>query len=75
MIERTFLRHPRTVGESYGQHLVHAAGFSLAMFVGAVACLVHALIPALCVSTGSAIITRLHDRMVRNRTRLSTSGN
>lgn len=67
MTKRLFMSHPASVGESYGEHFGHALSFAGAMLIGAIACLVHALIPALCERTGSAIITRLHDRMVVNR--------
>lgn len=64
-----FLAHPSSVGESYFEHLVAASGFSARMFYGAVVCLVHALLPFLFVTTGSRLITGLHDRMVSNRVR------
>ena len=41
------------------------------MFAGALACLVHALLPFFCVTTGSDCIRRLHDRMVVNRHNLT----
>ena len=63
--------HLDSVGESYFQHLCHAMSFSAVMLVGAVACLVHALVPFLFVRTGSNCIRRLHDRMVINRHRLT----
>lgn len=69
MFHRIFTSHPATVGESYGVHFVHALSFSTAMLAGAAACFVHALVPSLFERTGSRIITRLHDRMVVNRTR------
>ncbi len=62
-----FTDHPASVGESYGEHLVTAAGFGLRMIVAGGACLVHAVLPFLFVKTGSAQITVLHDRMVANR--------
>ena len=62
-----FTRHPASVGESYAQHMCHAGGFALAMLVGGLACLVHAVLPFLCKKTGSRTIARLHDRMVVNR--------
>ena len=64
-----FTEHPATVGETYTQHLGTALGFSGAMFVGALACAVHAFLPFLCVKTGSQAITRLHQRMVTHRDR------
>lgn len=69
MIERFFTGHPRSVGESYGEHLQTAAWFGTTMLVAGLACLVHALIPGLFVKTGSSAIARLHDRMIVNRTR------
>jgi len=69
MIDKLFLDHPKSVGESYWEHLYMASCFSGRMLFGAVACFIHALIPGLCVKTGSKTITELHDRMVVNRMR------
>ena len=59
--------HLDEVGESYWEHMLKAAGFAVAMLVGGVACLVHALLPFLFVKTGSARIRHLHEVMVENR--------
>jgi len=67
VIRRLFLDHPATVNESYWQHMGQAAGFGWAMLRGSLACFVHALVPALCVRTGSRIIGGLHHRMVTHR--------
>ena len=64
-----FTRHPATVGESYGEHFLAATGFGLRMLLGAAACLVHAVLPFLFVTTGSDMIRTLNDRMVVNRRR------
>ena len=69
MLRRLFTEHPASVDESYGEHLLMAGSFSLRLFLGALACLVHALLPFLFVQTGSAIITDLHERMVTKRHR------
>ncbi len=68
MFNRLFLDHPRSVGESYLEHQRHAFGFGVSLLAAGLACLVHALVPGLFVRTGSQAITRLHDRMVVNRT-------
>lgn len=68
MFTRLFLDHPRSVGETYLEHQRHALGFGISLLGAALACMVHALIPGLFVRTGSQAITRLHDRMVVNRT-------
>jgi len=69
MIKRLFILHPRSVGETYAEHLVMAGWFGVSMVAAGVACLIHAVIPGLFEKTGSAVIARLHDRMVVNRTR------
>lgn len=65
-----FNEHPATVGETYTQHFVSAMGFSLSMIRGALCCAIHAVVPFWCEKHGSEAITRLHDRMVTNRSRL-----
>ncbi len=73
-ISSLFTEHPASVGETYGQHLLSAAGFSLQMIGAGIACLVHALLPCLFVRSGSNAIARLHDRMILNRTRQPLAG-
>ena len=63
MIKKCFLDHPASVGESYGEHAVFAASIGWTMFVGSLACFVHALVPALCQTTGSRAIKNLHERV------------
>ena len=72
MVQRlvsAFTAHPHAVNESYFGHLCSALGFAGAMFLGSLACLVHAFLPFLCVRTGSRTIGELHERMVSNRVR------
>ena len=69
MLRTLFTAHPASVGEGYFQHLRHALGFAGRMFVGSLACLVHAFLPFLCVKTGSRCIEELHERMVTHRDR------
>jgi hypothetical protein len=71
---RLFLEHPRSVGESYLEHQRRAFSFGITLLAAALACLVHALVPGLFVHTGSDTVTRLHDRMVVNRTARGRSG-
>jgi len=69
MFDALFLRHPRSVGESYVEHLIAAMGFAGRLSIAAAACLVHALVPALFQRTGSRIVADLHMTMVVNRRR------
>ena len=71
---RLFTDHPESVGESYGEHLVTAAGFGSRLVLTGLACLVHALLPFLFVKTGSRQISALYDRMVANRRRNPVTG-
>lgn len=68
-MNKLFLDHPASVGESYAQHFTHAAGFAMLLARAACACFIHALVPALFDRTASRLVTQLHDRMVINRRR------
>ena len=63
MIDRYFLAHPRSVGESYGEHAATASRFGFTMIVGGAACLVHALLPNLFARTASDTVKRLYGQM------------
>ena len=66
-IQRLFNEHPASVGETYWQHLLRASWFAGKMLMGAGACFIHALLPFLCVRTGSETIQQLHTAMVTHR--------
>ena len=74
MLHRLFLEHPHSVGEGYWQHQRKAFMFGASMVSSGMACLIHALIPALFQKTGSSTVARLHDVMVVNRTRRAEQG-
>lgn len=67
IVHRLFTAHPRAMNESYLQHMGAALSFSILMARGALGCLVHAIIPGLCVTTGSRTVQRLHDIMIAGR--------
>ena len=58
-------RHPRSVGESYGEHLLAAWSFAAGLMLAALACFVHGLLPFLCQSSASRRVDRLHAQMSR----------
>ncbi len=58
-----FLDHPATVNETYFEHMRFAFGFAFWLAAAAGAALVHAFIPALCETTASRILKRLHARI------------
>ena len=63
LIHRWFAEHPRSVGESYAKHFGAAARFGLTLVSGGLACLAHALVPALFERTGSRTVKRLYSEM------------
>lgn len=65
----SFSAHPRSVGETYWQHLAVSLRFAGSLLLAALAALVHGLFPFLFVRTGSSIISRLHEKMVLHRLR------
>ena len=58
-----FLDHPATVDETYFQHMRFAFSFAFWLGAAALAALVHAIIPAMCETTASRILKRLHARI------------
>ena len=46
-ISRAFTDHPASVGETYGEHLRSALGFSASMCRAALCCGMHAFLPFL----------------------------
>jgi hypothetical protein len=67
---RGFTEHPASVGESYGEHLMHAMCFGTRMMLAGVACMVHALLPFMFERTGSRTVSALHERMLVHRGRV-----
>lgn len=63
MLSRIFLDHPSTVNEGFFEHMAFALKFAGLLFLAAGAALVHAFIPALCETTASRIICKLHARI------------
>tara|TARA_Y100001934_G_C11950103_1_gene584480 strand:- start:264 stop:569 length:306 start_codon:yes stop_codon:yes gene_type:complete len=66
-ISKKFQEHPNEVNESYGAHFVNALYFAGCLFFASVACLLHAVLPFLCKTTGSSEVKRLYSKMVVNR--------
>ncbi|MFT6777487.1 MAG: hypothetical protein ACJAV1_001404 [Paraglaciecola sp.] len=72
MLKKLFIDHPRSVDETYIQHFFTAMSFSTKLFKAAVACFIHALVPGLCIKTGSKAITQLHVKMITFRVKGSS---
>jgi hypothetical protein len=62
MISRMFLEHPRSVNESYLQHMGFAAWFSSRLFMAAFAAMIHAIFPSCFEKIASRIAAELYER-------------
>ncbi|HEY1710210.1 MAG TPA: DUF6356 family protein [Rhizomicrobium sp.] len=69
MLRKLFLDHPRSVGESYLQHLSTALSFGGRMIAAGIACCLHGFFPFLFFTTGSSTVRHLHDAMITHRSR------
>jgi hypothetical protein len=58
-MRRFFTEHPATVGETYSEHFVFAISIGSRMVVGGLACMLHAVLPEFCKTTGSRTIRAL----------------
>jgi hypothetical protein len=60
LTQNLFTKHPTDVGETYGEHLVHAGSSGIKLMVAGAACLVHAVLPFLFVNTASNTVRSMH---------------
>ena len=63
MISKLFTDHPRSIGETYGEHARTAFSFGWRMAVGGFACMVHAVVPGLFIKTASRTVVQLDAEM------------
>jgi hypothetical protein len=74
MLRARFTAHPASIGETYGEHFLAATYFSRQLFIAALACFVHAVLPFLFEKTASGILRRLHERMIVARHKTAGAG-
>ena len=60
---RIFVDHPRSVDETYFQHLRFAGWFAARLLMAGGAALIHAIIPCLFEKTASRLISEMHARL------------
>ncbi|MEZ5831595.1 MAG: DUF6356 family protein [Dongiaceae bacterium] len=66
-LDRVFLAHPRTVGESYLEHCGFAFRIATRLLLAGSAALLHAAVPCLCETTASRIILAMNADIVARR--------
>ncbi len=67
-MKNLFLAHPRSVDESYGEHMAFAGRFSGKLFLAAGAALVHAVLPFAFEKTASRMVAEMYAK-TKNRGR------
>ena len=63
LFSRVFVDHPRTVDESYFQHMRFAGWFASRLSLAAGAAAVHAVVPCLFEKTAGRMIGEMHARL------------
>jgi hypothetical protein len=67
MIGRLFQEHPKSLGMSWAEHGAGAVVIGARMVGAGLACIVHAVVPALFTETAGRTVMSLHDHMVRRK--------
>ena len=67
MIQRLLTQHPRSVGEGYFEHMRASLRVAGQLAAAAAGCVVHAVVPGLCTTTGSSAILKLHAEIYPRR--------
>lgn len=67
MIGRLFWEHPKSLGMSWAQHGAGAIAIGARMVGAGLACIVHAIVPALFTETAGRTVISLHDHMVKRK--------
>lgn len=58
-----FTHHPRTVGDTYLQHLRFAFFNGIFLIIGGIVCLIHSFFPFLFTNTASTVVNKINTRM------------
>ena len=62
-----FTAHLSNIGESYGQHFLHASYYFVMLLTAAICALIHAILPFLFEKTSSQIILKLYTKMTARK--------
>ena len=67
MLGQLFTDHPKSLGMSWATHGAGAVVIGARMIGAGLACIVHAVVPALFTETAGRTVMSLHDHMVRRK--------
>jgi hypothetical protein len=65
VLDTLLTKHPREIGESYGEHAGHALYIGMRMLGASIVCLVHAVLPGLFVRTASHAVEDIQALMTK----------
>jgi hypothetical protein len=63
ILQHIFVDHPRSVDETYFQHMRFAGWFAARLLIAGGAAMIHAVIPCLFEKTASRMIAEMHARL------------
>ena len=67
VVGRLFNDHPRSLGMSWASHGAGAAVIALRLIGAGIACLIHAVVPALFTQTAGRTVTDIYDDIARRK--------
>lgn len=62
-MKKLFTSHPKSIGETYTQHLQIASISGVKLVIAGFACIVHSIFPFLFVHTASKTVKEIHNAM------------
>ncbi len=66
-IIRIFTEHPKSIGETYFQHLRFASANGLRLVYSGLACIVHSVLPFLFIDTASDVVKKMYAHMIQRK--------
>ena len=75
VVDRLFLKHPRSLGMSWAKHAGGAVRIGTELIVAGMAALVHAVVPGWCTDTAGRVVTRTYDYMQKRKAASPTPEN
>jgi hypothetical protein len=70
---KLFLDHPHSVNETYFEHLRNASTYGFRLLLAGFACLIHSLLPFLCVTTASDTMQKIQTEIAERKNTLSSN--
>lgn len=66
-MKNPFSQHPKSIGESYFEHMRHALSYAFWLLLAGISCLLHAIFPFLFQNVASDCIVRLVNKLSQGK--------